>query len=675
MTIQKRLLLNAVITMGLVVVIGLAGFFGINQLVNSLNFLTQNAWNAADGAMEGTIGIQQQLMAVEEIVTGNGTEESRAKLKEGEETANEALGRMLDSTLYSKEEADKVRQQIAEYQTKREKVLADYAVFDKANKALNVNFGRFQAFMTEMEKLGDSAVEELRANPNRAMSWNQGLSGRWTAADGAMEGQINMLSRYYNYQKLIRGEFVPGFDDIMEERLDGLKEISGEVKGLRIFQTNRPGDKTLGTGTFAAHFPEYLGLHEKTFIEAISAYSKFAGSQRDYQGFTDAFLSFVEEMEEAGDGKVEGETARMSSVILTSYGAIGVAGLLALAFSLGMGIYIARSVGRPVSEVMARLEETSTEIIQASGSFAAASQSLATGTSEQAASLEEISSTVEEISTMTENNVESARGAETVASEMRDFAQKSTASMSRMVDTIDEIKNASDETAKIIKTIDEIAFQTNLLALNAAVEAARAGDAGRGFAVVAEEVRNLAQRSAEAAQTTNQIIEDSQTKANQGVQVAQEVEGGLRDVSNAIEKMVDIAKTVATASEEQSRGLKQVNSGMGQIDAVTQSNAAYAEENAASSAELQSHADKLNIVLDTLGALVGRKGNISTGGERTRPAALPGNGGSKRQAKPESGGSLRDIIASENAVEDAAPHGGRPPEMADLDEDDFEEVR
>jgi methyl-accepting chemotaxis protein len=233
------------------------------------------------------------------------------------------------------------------------------------------------------------------------------------------------------------------------------------------------------------------------------------------------------------------------------------------------------------------------QVTTAAGQISSGSQSLAQGSSEQASSLEEVSSSLQEMLSMTKQNAANAKEARSLTEEARTATDRGVESMTRLSESIDRIKASSDATAKIVKTIDEIAFQTNLLALNAAVEAARAGDAGKGFAVVAEEVRNLAMRSAEAAKNTSSLIEESVKNAEGGVSINQEVLKNLEEISGQVKKVSDVMGEIAAASDQQSQGVEQINTAVEQMNQVVQQVAANAEESASAAEELSGQANEM----------------------------------------------------------------------------------
>ena len=281
------------------------------------------------------------------------------------------------------------------------------------------------------------------------------------------------------------------------------------------------------------------------------------------------------------------------------------AGVSILALAGQVIISLQNYIFRPLSTIVQKLNHLNSSVNQAAAQAKSASQTLADGATDQAASLEETSSSIEEISAQTDNNATNARRANELSNKTTSSAEKGAEAMEQMKVAISAIKESAEETSNIISTINDIAFQTNLLALNAAVEAARAGESGKGFAVVAEEVRNLAMRSAEAVKNTSGIIEKAVSSAGSGSEITQQVAEALAEIVETANEAHKLVGQISTASNEQSTGIGQINTAISQIDKVTQSNAAEAEESVASAESLENQAREMNNVVETLVELIG----------------------------------------------------------------------
>ena len=337
-------------------------------------------------------------------------------------------------------------------------------------------------------------------------------------------------------------------------------------------------------------------------------------------------------------------------------------GLGSLIVAMAIAYMVARSISQPLQQVTANLSAGAAQTTDAAGHVSAASQSLAEGASQQAASLEESSASLEEMASMSKRNAENVHKANELARQSRTAADAAVTDIHAMSQAIGEMKASSGEIAKIIKTIDEIAFQTNILALNAAVEAARAGEAGMGFAVVAEEVRSLAQRSAQAAKETAAKIEGAITKTGQGVEISGKLARQLQEIVEKVRQVDQLVGEVDAAAKEQSQGIEQVNLAVGQMDKVTQSNAASAEESASAAEELNAQAATLKEAITQLLRLIdGRRqeaGKSADKAAKETPAVLSARG----QSAPSN--SLAPLKPARNPDRKRAPQHNIIPTLA-----------
>jgi len=293
--------------------------------------------------------------------------------------------------------------------------------------------------------------------------------------------------------------------------------------------------------------------------------------------------------------------AGINSVLMV-LGSIGT--LILILIVAGNYTALIRWVIRPVNQISQTLNTTAVQVSGASSQITTGSQTLAEGASEAAASIEETSASLEEISSMSRRNAEHALEADGLMRESMGQIRTSNNAMAELTRSMTEIAKGSEDTFKIIKTIDDIAFQTNLLALNAAVEAARAGEAGAGFAVVADEVRNLAMRAAEAARNTAELIEGTVADVKKGSNLVSNTNEAFQEVLTSSDKVAQLVGEIATASKEQTNGIEQINRAVNEMDKVTQQNAANAEESAAAAEELDSMATQMHTVAMDLDMLV-----------------------------------------------------------------------
>jgi len=379
-----------------------------------------------------------------------------------------------------------------------------------------------------------------------------------------------------------------------------MQQITKELKAGKLTDQERTAANAIEDGArkWVEYFPAFVqfcasGHAVEASQSTLQTVSPIMDAiQKNATDFGKANL----ERQQSAVARVEASVARneVTSVIF----------LLTVFFAGAGGFAIAAQLVRSLRQIEGSVADGARHVALASEQVASSSHAMAQGSLEQAASLEETSASTEQISSMAQRNTENSQAAATIVGQSSEKFAETNHALDQMVVAMAEIDGSSDKISKIIKVIDEIAFQTNILALNAAVEAARAGQAGLGFAVVADEVRNLAQRCAQAARDTTTLIEESIAKSKGGKSRVDQVTEAIRTITAESTRVKTLVDEVYLGSTEQTRGIEQIGKAIVQMEQVTQTTAASAEENAAAAEELNSQSEKLKEVVRQLSVLV-----------------------------------------------------------------------
>jgi len=511
---------------------------------------------------------------------------------------------------------------------------------DLANKPGNENL----AFLKQAAEKAEVKASEYEELSKQTVTVTEGLEKDRVAMNVAAQDYLKACNDYLAIQTALQAEALKATNASGTVDLLGIQDRVNKIAMAHEIIDNGNAIRIGNFKAQATRDPDLFRATQKKFdelnprLDALKAITKQQINLNQIelcraagQAYNDAMTSFLNHWlarEEIGKKRViaadavlfEAKNTALSSMDSSVKGSTTAAGSLTIAsttmivglilagiFGIALAVLLTHGITKILTTISNALDDGSNQVVSAAAQVAASSQSLAEGASEQASSLEETSASLEEMSSMTKRNADNTRKANELAKEARDAADRGVGDMQTMAIAMDAIKVSSDDIAKIIKTIDEIAFQTNILALNAAVEAARAGEAGMGFAVVADEVRNLAQRCAQAAKETSGKIEGAIVKTSQGVAISSKVAQTLNDIVTKARQVDELVTEVANASREQTDGITQINMAVGQMDKVTQSNAANAEESAAAAEELNSQAEVMKQSVAELLQLVGGK--------------------------------------------------------------------
>ena len=615
-----------------------------NRYLNSMNDRIESIVDVSAEKVKIGARINQNLFEIsrgeKNILLAKTPEEMQSyadflrTLKDELKTRREELAALVDAD--GKVLLDEFGTLWDEYLTVHEEVI-QLAMLNSNVRAMELSQGKARDAYEKAETNLEKIIEE---NESEMASLNNVREMRKKAKKGSLATKIskNLVEMQRGEKNLILATTQEDMDAFAAAIESYEQELFSQLNDLReLIETNFEQQQV---EAFENNFQEYATLSQQ-----VRDLSRENGNSRAFdlaanrgrETLTEAEVKIRElvvlnEEQMAQDKAMSDANYAKASRWMFGVSVFGILG------AVGLSIVIMYNLNKSMNKFIQWLSQGAEQTSSASSQVSASSQSLAEGASEQAASVEETSASLEEMGAMTRQNSESAREANSLASETLSSSEEGNQQMQQMLTAIQEVDESSEETSKIIKTIDEIAFQTNLLALNAAVEAARAGEAGQGFAVVADEVRSLAQRAAEAAKTTSNLIEGSKSSTKKSVEIVEKVAESLGQITDKVRKMDGLVGEITAASEEQTQGIDQVSTAMGQIDQVTQTIASNAEESASASEELNAQADTMMGTVQEMVVLIeGAKSadKLSTENDAKTYAENEANKKPKKQKKAE----------------------------------------
>ncbi|BEE10721.1 methyl-accepting chemotaxis protein [Aeromonas dhakensis] len=568
---------------------GVVGWYGSQRLADLLSYVLGAAWQTADGAMEGSIELGNQSLYIQKMLRGMSLDEQ--ELQQARTATADAMRRVGEGRLIDDAAINTMNQQHQVYQQQQEQLLALYQTFTRLDQALRASSERMSRLSTQLEVVGDGAVESLTQSPDQAISWNGGLATRWHAADGGMEANIGFLRQLYALEKMQSEGLTPAIQSEMEEATRFYREAVDAMLASGLFDV--PAEGEFAGQSLATQYRALETEVQQLMVQWMAALGEYQRQLTSYEQSADQLKKLLVEVEAKGDATVEDQVGQLNAIINHTKSLILGGLLFSLLIVTLCGFWLVRAIVRPLLQVNRRMQDIAAgegdlnarinlrrddEIGSLAGSVdrfieklqkmisstmdnnqhisehvhtsvnrvQAISQS-SRQTAEHAQALHHDSEQMVQVATTISDNcslaAQNANEVRQLTTESSQYVSSASAGMQRVVMEVGEcatainaLKEQASQIGQIISTISGISEQTNLLALNAAIEAARAGEMGRGFAVVADEVRTLANRTASSSAEINEVINSIQQQTETAYLMMQRnlktVESGMADSDN-----------------------------------------------------------------------------------------------------------------------------------------------